>query len=79
MALTVGFMFIGFAVSFVAIELHKENLIYLGLLIIGSVCVSWWFWVMFIIRSMIKHGATTLENMDSIKSEIKEIKKLLSR
>lgn len=79
MALTVGFMILGFTVSILSIHFNKDNLIYLGLAIIASVCVSWWFWVMFIIRSMVKHGLTTLENMDSIRYEIKEIKKLLSR
>lgn len=79
MALTIGFMFIGFVISWMAIESHQTNLVYLGLVIIGTVCVSWWFWVMFVIRSMIKHSTTTLENVETIKLEIAEIKKLLSR
>lgn len=79
MALTVGFMFIGFAVSILSIHFNKDNFVYLGLAIIASVCISWWFWVMFIIRSMIKHSTTTIENVNFIRYEIKEIKKLLSR
>lgn len=71
------FMLVGAGISIWAVHNHDQNLAIGGLILIGTVCVSWWFWVMFIIRSMINSTTKMIAGVDNIKTHITEIKILL--
>ena len=49
----------------------------LGLSIMATVCVSWWFWVMFVIRTVLRFHQNTLEHMEDFCVSIKEIKEIV--
>jgi hypothetical protein len=70
-------MFIGLCISWHGILQHNDNQAYIGLATIGVVCASWWFWVMFVIRTIIKGTDRTSTGLVEIKHELSEVKKLL--
>lgn len=70
-------MMLGFALSIWSFNEHNIIGMYTGLIVIGTVCVSWWFWVMFIIRTMITQTEKTCKNLTEVKSGITEVKGLV--
>jgi hypothetical protein len=50
---------------------------WIGLVIIVSVCISWWFWVMFIIRTMIDCTEKTQQGLGEIKYDIREVRTMI--
>lgn len=70
-------MFVGASISVWGIENHSDRLTLIGLATIITVCVSWWFWVMFVIRSIIKNTETTCARLTEIMNGISEVKSLL--
>jgi 4-amino-4-deoxy-L-arabinose transferase-like glycosyltransferase len=67
-------MLLGLAVSVWGIEHDDIKAAWLGLVMIVAVCVSWWFWVMFIIRTMIECSERTQTGLGDIKSGIREVR-----
>jgi hypothetical protein len=47
---------------------------WIGLVIIAAVCVSWWFWVMFVIRTMMNCTEQTQRGLNEIKYDIREVR-----
>jgi hypothetical protein len=72
-------MLSGFGVSVYGLGVQSYNTALAGVITIGTVCVSWWFWVMFIIRSMITNADRTIANVADIKADIREVRSLIEQ
>ena len=72
------FLLMGFGVSLWALYEHNTKLAVGGVILMATVCVSWWFWVMYIIRSMMRMTDNTLKNVAEIKESIEHLKILLT-
>jgi len=70
-------MLIGLAVSIWGIEHENAKAAWTGLITIGAVCVSWWVWVMFVIRTMIECSDRTQQGLGDIKQGILEVRSLV--
>lgn len=77
MFLALTLMAFGGGVSLWGIHHHLQSIAITGLAIIGTVCVSWWFWVMFIIRTMISLNERTVGSLVEIQSDLGTVKVLL--
>jgi len=73
------FMLSGFGISVYGLGVQSYETALAGVITIGTVCVSWWFWVMFIIKSMIANADRTISNVADIKADIKEVKSLIEQ
>lgn len=71
-------MIVGLCLSLYGIEKDAIHTTWLGLTTIAAVCVSWWMWVMFIIRQMMLVSDRADQNLLEIKNHLKEIKRLVS-
>ena len=67
-------MLLGLAVSVWGIGHENLEATWIGLAMIVAVCVSWWFWVMFIIRTMIDCTERTQQSLGDIKTGIREVR-----
>lgn len=67
-------MLLGLAVSVWGIGHENLEATWIGLVMIVAVCVSWWFWVMFIIRTMIDCTERTQQSLGDIKTGIREVR-----
>ena len=74
---TISVMLLGFLLALWAFDQHHALGMYTGLIMIGGVCVSWWFWVMFIIRAMISQNEKTCKNLTEVKDKLTEVKGLV--
>jgi hypothetical protein len=72
-------MLSGFGVSVYGLGIQSYNTALAGVITIGTVCVSWWFWVMFVIRSMIANADRTIANVADIKADIREVRSLIEQ
>jgi len=70
-------MLLGLAVSIWGIGHNNLQAAWIGLITIGAVCVSWWFWVMFVIRTMIECTEKTQQGLGEIKSRITEVRHMV--
>jgi uncharacterized membrane protein len=70
-------MLLGLAVSMWGIGHDNAQAAWIGLITIGAVCVSWWFWVMFVIRTMIECTEKTQQGLGDIKNGITEVKRIV--
>jgi hypothetical protein len=68
---------LGFVVALWSVHHDSVTGVYLGLITIGAVCVSWWFWVMFIIRCMISQSEKTCVQLTEVRTGITEVKHLV--
>jgi hypothetical protein len=74
---TISIMALGFVLAVWSFNEHHEWGMYTGLVLIAGVCVSWWFWVMFIIRTMIEQTDRTCRNLTEVKHGLVEVKGLV--
>ncbi len=70
-------MLLGLGVSLLGLDKDQNNLVLIGLGIIAVVCVSWWFWVMFVIKTMISANDKTTIGLLDIKTKLGELKALV--
>jgi hypothetical protein len=70
-------MLLGLAVSLWGIGQNNIQAAWIGLITVGAVCVSWWFWVMFIIRTMIECTEKTQQGLGEIKTGISEVRSMV--
>jgi hypothetical protein len=70
-------LILGFVIAIWSVNEHNVVGIYLGLVTIAGVCGSWWFWVMFIIRTMIKQNDKTCSELGQVKIGISQVKQLI--
>lgn len=76
MLLSVITMITGFAVSLHGIQHQDYDIIYVGMMIIGITCVSWWIWVMSVIKAMWDFAQSTVNKVQEIRQGVKEVRKL---
>lgn len=79
MFVAISMMLSGLAISVYGLGVDDHSTVFMGLATIGAVCVSWWFWVMFIIRSMIDNTERTLSNIESIRHDLSTVKTLIKQ
>ena len=79
MFIAVVLMMSGLAISIYGLGVDNHRTVIAGLLTISTVCISWWFWVMFIIRSMIDSTERTLSNIESIRLDLDTVKTLIKQ
>jgi len=77
MFLALSLMAVGGGVSLWGIQQHIQSIAVTGLIIIATVCVSWWFWVMFIIRTMMALNERTVTSLGDIQHDLITVKVLL--
>ena len=77
MFITVIFMLFGLGLSLWAVSFENYGAAFAGLIIIAVVCVSWWFWVMYVIKTMINHTDRTLHGIKDIRLDLQQVKALL--
>lgn len=70
-------MLLGLAVSMWGIEHDNAKAAWIGLITIGAVCVSWWFWVMFVIKTMVTCTEQTTQGLTEIKVGIREVRTIV--
>jgi quinol-cytochrome oxidoreductase complex cytochrome b subunit len=70
-------MLSGMALSIYGVGYHDLQATWIGLITIMAVCVSWWFWVMFIIRTMIEQTERTQSGLGEIKLGLKDIRSIV--
>ena len=70
-------MLLGLAVSIWGMGHEHLEATWIGLAMIMVVCVSWWFWVMFIIRTMIDCTEKTQQSLGDIKTGIREVRTMV--
>ena len=71
------FMVSGFTLSLWALDTGYTSMVYIGLAIIATVCVSWWFWVMIVIKTIMTTSDKTTDGMIHIKNELGTIKSII--
>jgi 4-amino-4-deoxy-L-arabinose transferase-like glycosyltransferase len=70
-------MLLGLAVSIWGIGHENIKAAWIGLVLIVAVCVSWWFWVMLIIRTMIDCSEKTQQGLGEIKYDLREVRHMI--
>ena len=70
-------MLLGLTISIWGIGQNNTQAAWIGLITIGAVCISWWFWVMFVIRTMVECTEKTSSSLTEIKLGIQEVRGLV--
>jgi len=70
-------MLLALSISIWGIGHENIKAVWIGLVVIAAVCVSWWFWVMFVIRMMMDQTAKTLQGLGEIKYDIREVRNMV--
>ena len=70
-------MLAGMASAIYGVGHHDLKATWIGLITIMAVCVSWWFWVMFIIRTMIEQTERTQQGLGEIKSGLGVVREIV--
>ena len=70
-------MLVGLALSVWGIGHDDIKATWIGLVLIVAVCVSWWFWVMFVIRTMIDCTEKTQRGLGEIKYDLREVRTMV--
>lgn len=74
---TSSFMFMGFLLSLLGVYLDRDTFAYIGILIMSSVCFTWWIWVMLVIKEMIQRTTKAQDGLGVVKEELGIIKKMI--
>ncbi len=70
-------MMSGLGMSLWAVAHHNDFLAICGITLIGVVCISWWFWVMFVIKTLIDFYSKTDVGLVELKYGLKDIRVLI--
>ena len=70
-------MLIGLSISVWGIGYDNIKAAWLGLILIAAVCVSWWAWVMLMIRTMIDCSEKTQRGLGEIKYDLREVRTMI--
>lgn len=73
----VSILLTGFGLALWATHHQNPTLAFTGIIIMGTVCISWWFWVMIVIKTMIDYNERTLTSMDDLCTRLTEIKDIV--
>jgi hypothetical protein len=78
MVLSIGLMVFGFILSLWGMGVNNDNLISIGLITVMVVCVSWWSWVMYVIKTMIRYNEKTAGSISEIKDILQQLRIFLN-
>jgi len=67
----------GMIISLFGVYYQDHMLAYSGLAVIALTCISWWIWVMVVIKSMWDFAQSTVENVFEIRLGIKDVRRLV--
>ena len=70
-------MFVGFLLALFGVYEKIDAFAYIGLVIMSSVCFTWWIWVMLVIKDMILRTTKAQDGLGVVKEELGLIKKML--
>jgi hypothetical protein len=70
-------MIVGFILACYGVKTDNDLFAYVGLVSIIVTCISWWVWVMLIIRTMWARTESALSLVGEIKQGIKEVRQLI--
>lgn len=70
-------MLAGMCISLWGIGHDNIKATWIGFVTIITVCVSWWFWVMFVIRTVMTHTQQTEQGLVEIKQGIREVRSMV--
>ena len=70
-------MFVGFLLALLGIYEKIDHFAYIGIVIMSSVCFTWWVWVMLVIKNMIMQTAKAEAGLGDVKEELGLIKKMI--
>lgn len=76
---SIAFMICGAIVSALGISADNHIIAYGGITIMSTVCVGWWFWVMFIIKDTFLKMERASKHIGETKHEIGFIRALIQR
>lgn len=48
-----------------------------GETVMFAIAVSWWWWAMYVIRTVVRHWDDTRENVEVVRKDIKHIKEII--
>lgn len=74
---TSSFMFMGFLLSLLGVYTDRDTFAYIGIVIMSSVCFTWWIWVMLVIKDMILRTTKAQDGLGMVKEELGLIKKMI--
>lgn len=70
-------MFVGFLLALLGVYSDKDHFAYIGLVIMSSVCFTWWVWVMLVIKNMLVQTTKAEAGLGEVKDELGLIKKMI--
>jgi hypothetical protein len=77
MILAIVLMMTGLGLSLWAVA-HEDNFLAIcGIVLIATVCISWWFWVMFVIKTLIDFYTKTDSGLVELRFGLKDIRYLI--
>lgn len=65
--------------GFYGIEVNNKTTAVAGIIVIGTVCVGWCFWAMFVIRSMIVNTNRIISSVNYIREDIQAVRTLIEQ
>jgi len=71
------FMFVGFLLALLGVYEELDHFAYIGIVIMSSVCFTWWVWVMLVIKNMIMQTTKAEAGLGEVKEELGLIKKMI--
>ena len=71
------FIFVGFLLALLGVYSDKDHFAYIGLVIMSSVCFTWWVWVMLVIKNMLVQTTKAEAGLGEVKDELGLIKKMI--
>ena len=70
-------MFVGFLLALFGVYENIDAFAYIGIVIMSSVCFTWWIWVMLVIKDMILRTTKAQDGLGVVKEELGLIKKMI--
>lgn len=70
-------MVVGFILSLLGIHTNNHAFSYLGIGMMTVTSITWWFWVMFIIKDMFERVERTGDRIVEVKQELGVIRTLI--
>ncbi len=71
------FMFVGFLLALFGVYQKLDTYAYIGIVIMSTVCFTWWFWVMLVIKDMLLRTTKAQDGLGVVKEELGLIKKMI--
>jgi hypothetical protein len=77
MVVSIFAMIAGFVLSMIGVYHNNYLFAYGGISLIIMTCISWWIWVMIVIKSMWDYTHSTVTNVQEIQQDISGVRQIL--